>query len=152
VIGKKDCPDCFDINLLVKAIKQNNLPDKVLQEAANAENAEEAMNKAIDAEKNVKVQIVEFDSDAGKKLIEQYKITAVPTILVGGELEENARLSGYWQSLGEVIDGVFVLRQVIPPYIDLSDNDLKGEKHKIFYCRDNIILSTLDGYVPRFAA
>ncbi len=35
---------------------------------------------------------------------------------------------------------------------ELVYNDGKGDKHKIFYWRDNIMLSTLECYVPRFAA
>ena len=31
-------------------------------------------------------------------------------------------------------------------------NDRKGDKHKIFYWRDNVMLSTIDSYVPRFTA
>ncbi len=40
----------------------------------------------------------------------------------------------------------------VPEDDELVYNDRKGDKHKIFYWRDNIMLSTLDGYVPRFAA
>lgn len=102
IITKKDCPDCFDINLLTDAIKQNQA-DITGQET---------------------LYLGDKKTD---QLVQKYKITKVPTMLVAGELDKNANLQGLWQNLGEVVDGVFVFRQVIPPYIDVASGQLKGK-------------------------
>jgi len=129
LITKKDCADCFNLNLFIDAIKQNNVADEILTKAAQDPNPQEALKKLVAEEKNVKVQNEDADSATGKKLIEKYKITTLPSLLVAGELEKNPRLTGYWQTesgLGEVVDGVFVFRQPVPPYFDLASNKVVG--------------------------
>jgi len=102
IITKKDCTDCFDVNLLLDALKQNNA--------------------------KITKQTTEYlgDKDA-QKLIDKYKITKVPTVLISGDLDKNPTLQNLWKNLGEVIDKVFVFRQVIPPYIDVASGQLKGK-------------------------
>lgn len=107
IITKKDCVDCWDVNLLIDALKQNNV--------------------------NITGQETVYIDDAKTKtLIDKYKITKVPTVLVAGELEKNDSLKQIWQTLGEIIDNVFVFRQVIPPYIDVATGQLKGKFSAIY--------------------
>lgn len=101
IVAKKDCPECFDIGQLTAAIKQANVE--------------------ITGE-----ETVYWGEAAGDKLIADYKIAKLPTLLVAGELDKNTDLQGMWQALGEVVDGVFVFRQVIPPYVDVATGALKG--------------------------
>lgn len=68
-----------------------------------------------------------IEDAAAKETVNKFKITQVPTILVSGELNKNAQLKGFFDALGETIDNTFVLRQVIPPYIDTATGQLKGE-------------------------
>lgn len=101
VITKKDCVGCWDVNLLLDAIKQGNV-------------------------KITNTKTLYIDSASTKKLVDQYKITKVPTILVSGELDKDANMKQLWSALGEVVKGTFVFRQVIPPYIDVASGKLKG--------------------------
>lgn len=99
VITQKDCVDCFDINQLIDALK---------------------------TDANIKQETLNLGDNNAKKLIDKYKITKVPTIIVSGDLDKNANLQAYWKALGDITDGVFVFRQVIPPYVDVATGQLKG--------------------------
>ncbi|MEK7167474.1 MAG: hypothetical protein AAB791_00550 [Patescibacteria group bacterium] len=71
VITSKNCQDCFNIQLLIDAIKQN----KVEQTG---------------------MEIINIEDSKGKKLAEQYKIAKVPTLLVAGELDKDEVLKSAW--------------------------------------------------------
>ena len=111
VLTKKDCPECWDVNLFIDALKQKNI-------------------------KNPKPKIVYIDSSKGKKLIDQYKITKVPTVLLSGDLTSDQDLKAGLGVLGDIINKVFVLRQVIPPYIDVKTGEEKG-RLSIIYLTDS---------------
>lgn len=111
IITKRDCPGCWDTNLLFDALTANG-------------------------GKEIGRETVYIDDAATKTLIDKYKITKVPTVLVAGELDKNSKLAQAWPALGEIIDNVFVLRQVIPPYIDVATGQLKGEV-SVVYLTDN---------------
>lgn len=102
IITKKDCKECWDVNLLLDAIKQGNVKIKG-------------------------TKTLNIEDKSTKKIIDQYKITKVPTILVSGDLNKDANMKQLWTALGEIIDGTFVFRQVIPPYIDVATRELKGK-------------------------
>ncbi|HNP74974.1 MAG TPA: hypothetical protein PKL09_01270 [bacterium] len=102
VITKKDCPDCWDVNLFLNALRQNNIKEEGLE-------------------------TVYVDDAATQSLIDKYKITKVPTVLIAGELDKNPTLASAWPVLGEVIDGVFVFRDILPPYIDLTTGEVRGK-------------------------
>lgn len=56
--------------------------------------------------------VVDIASDEGKALIENYTITAVPTILLRGDLTAYDTLQEIWTSVGTIEDdGTYVLRQ-----------------------------------------
>ncbi|MFA5047813.1 MAG: hypothetical protein WC516_02090 [Patescibacteria group bacterium] len=111
VLTKKDCPECWDVNLFIDALKQKNI-------------------------KNSKAKTVYIDSSQGKKLIDQYKITKVPTVLLSGDLTGDADLKAGLAVLGDIVDKVFVLRQIIPPYIDVKTGEEKG-KLAVIYLTDS---------------
>jgi len=107
IVTKEDCEDCFDINLVMDALLQAGVKEKGRETLYLGErNADE--------------------------LVEQYNIEKVPALLVSGELEKDERLIPFWQNLGEIIDGVFVLRQVVPPYIVVDSGELKGLASMIY--------------------
>ena len=102
IITKKDCAGCWDVNLLLDAIKQGNV-------------------------KITNTKTLYVDSASTKKVLDQYKITKVPTILVSGDLNKDPNMKQLWSALGEIINGTFVFRQVIPPYVDVASGQLKGK-------------------------
>lgn len=107
VITSRNCQDCFDIQLLIDAIKQNNI-------------------------KETGLEILNIEDSKTKKILEQYKIAKVPTLLVAGELEKDEVLKNAWPQIGEIVDGVFVFRQIIPPYIDVATGQLKGATSVVY--------------------
>ncbi|MFA6918626.1 MAG: hypothetical protein WC244_00710 [Patescibacteria group bacterium] len=111
IITQKDCTGCWDVNLLLDAIKEGNV-------------------------KIADTKTLYTDSANTKKLIDQYKITKIPTILVSGDLNKDPNMQQLWTALGEIVDGTFVFRQVIPPYIDIASGQLKG-KITLTYLTDN---------------
>lgn len=110
VITKKDCVNCWDVNIFLDPLQSNNV-------------------KLTDTE------TVYVDDAATQALIDKYQITKVPTVLLSGDLDKNPNLSQAWPILGEVIDNVFVLRQVIPHYYDLASQTIKG-KVSVVYLAD----------------
>ncbi len=67
---------------------------------------------------------VPADSREGKKLIEQYKITKLPTVLLR---KASAGVQSVVAQFGDLAsDGTFVLRDVVPPYRDVVTNATKG--------------------------
>jgi len=103
IVTSKACGDkCWDTNLFFDVLKQGGVKEK----GRNTVYIEDA---------------------ATKQLIDKFKITQVPTILVTGDIDKDAQLKSFFAALGETIDKTFVLRQVIPPFIDVASGQLKGE-------------------------
>ena len=103
IVTSKSCGDkCWDTNLFFDVLKQGGATEK----GRNTVYIEDA---------------------ATKKLIDEFKITQVPTILVTGDIDKDAQLKSFFTALGETINKTFVLRQVIPPFIDVASGQLKGE-------------------------
>lgn len=102
MLVEKDCADCFDMNMFVQALNEFQIDHRG-------------------------VVTIDKDSHQGRQLIEKYKIERVPTVLVAGDLQANPDLALVWPQLGEIIDGVFVLRQVLPPYIDVATGARRGD-------------------------
>lgn len=102
VIGKNDCDNCFDINLFLEALRQNDV--------------EITATESID-----------YSSSEAKQLVSEYEIGKLPTLLISGDLNKNEQLAAAWPSLGRIVDGVFVFDQVLPPYYDIESGEVKGE-------------------------
>jgi hypothetical protein len=127
IVTSKKCENnsCFDINLFLQALRQNQI-------------------------KETGLDTVYIENRSGKKLVEKYKITKVPTVLIAGELDKNAILQKAWPVLGEVIDKVFVFREVIPPYIEVASGQLKGVVN-VVYLTDNSCAKCYDVNIHNFA-
>ncbi len=104
IVASKDCTDCWDTSLFTEALKQQP-------------------NVTVTGENTV------YTSDAKTKdLISKYKLDKVPTILISGNLSDDQELTKFLtSSMGEIIDKVFVLRQIIPPYIELASGQERGK-------------------------
>ncbi|TSC56752.1 MAG: hypothetical protein G01um101418_588 [Parcubacteria group bacterium Gr01-1014_18] len=96
------CPDCFNIELVESELGR--------------------LAVAIGDK-----EILESTSSAGKKLIEKYAITKLPTVIIEGKINENATLAELWPRIGKVVDGVFILTDVQPPYMDLETGTKRGD-------------------------
>lgn len=101
ILQESNCQDCSDLSPLIEAIKKENV--KI--------NSEET---------------VEIASSAGLELVNKYKITKVPTLIISGEIEKEANLKAMWPQLGEVKDNTFILTQVGAPYVLTSSGDVVG--------------------------
>lgn len=95
----------------------------------------------------VSLDTVYAGSRAADDLIKKYNIDRVPALLITGELEENPQLAQFWPLLGEVIDGVFIFREVIPPFIELSSGQLKEGIFSITYLTDDSCADCYDVYL-----
>ena len=102
LIQDSSCQECVSLSPLVSAIK--------------AAGAEVEAETAIDA-----------NDPAGQKLISDYQITKIPTMVVKGELEKSSQLADLWKNLGEIADDVFVLRQVGAPYREIGSGQIRGK-------------------------
>ncbi len=100
MILKKDCADCLDINPLVDAIKQSGIE--------------------VSGQETIYV-----DDKAGRALVEKYQIEKVPTLLLAGKIEQNEALKNLL-ALGDIANGVFVFREVIPPYFEVATGQVRG--------------------------
>jgi hypothetical protein len=57
-------------------------------------------------------KVVDVSTDEGRELIDRYFISAVPTILLRGDLDEYQSFQEIWESVGNTEDdGTYVLRQ-----------------------------------------
>lgn len=68
---------------------------------------------------------VEWNSTEGLKLVKKYNITKVPTLLLSKEANFSPALMEAWEKnkLGtKEDDNTFVLRALLPPYVDLTQN------------------------------
>jgi len=97
-----DCEECFDLSKLVNNLNQFGIK--------------------ITSEKTVP-----FDSEEGKKIIEDYSITKIPTIIFSDDAKEYDQINQIWETVGSTeSDGKMVLRTVNPPYKDLETNQVVG--------------------------
>ncbi len=84
--------------------------------------------------KNVNItseRTVEAGSDEGKKLIADFGITRIPTLLIQGELAKSADLAKLLSFIGKIERDTFVLTvpdasAPLAPYIDLATGRVKG--------------------------
>jgi thiol-disulfide isomerase/thioredoxin len=101
VVTSENCEKCFDMNILLDAFLQNNVEETGRE-------------------------IVYIEDAQIQPILEKYNITKVPTILVAGELDKDPNLQGFWDGLGRIVDDVFVLDEILPPYISVETGELKG--------------------------
>ncbi len=102
ILKDQNCQECFDPTPFIEAIKKENI--KITQE------------------KNIDIA-----SNEGQELIKKYSIAKAPTVIITGEIEKNEALKNIWPKLGEVKDGVFILRNAGTPYVLISSGEIKGK-------------------------
>ncbi len=97
-----DCEDCVDVALMIQQLKQFGV--QFVEETS-----------------------VDYDSEEGAALIEQYAIKKVPTLIFSNDALDYDLVSQVWDQVGtEEADGKLVLREITPPYIDVASGDLIG--------------------------
>ncbi|HLD28411.1 MAG TPA: hypothetical protein VJB67_02265 [Patescibacteria group bacterium] len=100
-IKEPSCLDCFDLTPIIDAIKK---------ESVNI----------------VSQRIVELASVEGAELVKKYNITKVPSLIVSGEINKNAKLKLIWPQAGDIVDNIFVMRQVVAPYVLTDSGEVRG--------------------------
>lgn len=101
IIEDENCKGCASLDSVLKFIKSQNV--KIVSE-----------------------KTVDFKSDNGKILIEDYKITKLPTLLVVGEINKSDQLKQVLPKMGDVNQNTFVLRQVQPPFEEVATGKVRG--------------------------
>lgn len=104
VLSDKSCGKCYDASVFHKPILSR-------------------IGVYLGEEKNV-----DASSDEGKALVEKYKIKALPTMILTGDVEEYETLKQAWAPVGTIeSDGAYVFRKVDiaqQPYKDLALNKI----------------------------
>lgn len=71
--------------------------------------------------------------DQSSDLIQKYSITKIPTIILSKDASVYPTISKDWAQIGTVeSDGVFIARDINPPYLDLTTNEVKGIVNVIY--------------------
>lgn len=97
---KKSCTNCVDLKNVVTQLKQMGL---------------------------LVTTVTEIQAENGKELIQRYKITKAPTLLLSAEAIEYPVIKEVWEQIGSIEeDGMLVLREVAPPYYDLEKKSVQG--------------------------
>lgn len=102
IIEDKSCTSCFNMDSLVETITKENV-------------------KVISANK------IDSSSVEGVDLINKYSIKSIPSAIISGELSKNDTVSKFLAQIGEIQDGTFIMRNSIPPYVDVVTGEIMGE-------------------------
>ncbi|MBW3005087.1 hypothetical protein KY310_04615 [Candidatus Woesearchaeota archaeon] len=77
---------------------------------------------------------VDVSSEEGKKLVEDYEITKVPTIILSSDAKEYPGITNVWDQIGTVVNGNYVITKLetIPGivYKDLEKDEIIGLKEE----------------------
>lgn len=96
-----DCENCFDLAPLVDYLKENGVEANYVD--------------------------VEYDSRQGKKMIEAYGVTGVPTVIIEGyQVDAIEPVKNLVDLFGQMKSGAFVVTNLQPPYLSLVDKQIKG--------------------------
>lgn len=68
---------------------------------------------------------VEYNSVEGKRIVRENNIKLIPTIVIEGDIQ--AYSVDDLKKFGDVVDNVFVLTQIQPPYINAANGRLMGK-------------------------
>ena len=101
-------------------------------------------------EKNV----YDDNSSEGKALIARYNITKIPSLLLSEDGASAYPIFSQIKMLGTVEDGWYILRDVVPPYLDLADNrTLRGLVSAKYIvnssCADCFDINLLSDYISQ---
>jgi len=101
-LTSSNCESCFDVEDAVEGLKNQNVNIASKETIAS-------------------------DSTQGKELISRYNIQKLPTIIVSGEINKSEQLANYFESKGEILEGKFIYTSLIPPYLEVSSNRIRGK-------------------------
>ncbi len=59
-------------------------------------------------------------------LIDKYKITKLPAMVIRGPKPTQADLAKFWEIFGDNVGGDFVMRRIQPPYLNLDTGKVSG--------------------------
>ncbi|MFA5021331.1 MAG: hypothetical protein WC517_04750, partial [Patescibacteria group bacterium] len=104
VITKRNCPECWDTNLLINALKDLQI------------NLDKPQTTYLD-----------WWNFKANSLVKKYKIEKVPTIILTGDFDNNKTLKDILVNIGTIDKNTFVLTRVIPPYLELKTGKLRGQ-------------------------
>ncbi len=94
------CEDCFDLDLVVKQLEQLGIEIGETKELEYSE---------------------------AQDLVKKYKIEKIPSLLLSEDASVYTNLVQLWSRVGsEEDDGVFVYREVNPPYLELKTGKVRG--------------------------
>lgn len=96
-----DCEQCTDVS-------------RITQQLSNA-------GIAIQEEETLPAS-----SPEGKKIIQQFNITKVPTLLFSEDMLLYPDVAAVWETVGTVEQGKAIMREVPPPYLELDTGKIKG--------------------------
>ncbi len=69
---------------------------------------------------------VAYDSKEGAALVKKYGIEQVPTVILSEGIGWYPQITQSWDQMGDVVDGNYILREAMPPYIDLKTGAVRG--------------------------
>lgn len=101
VISDTNCPDCFSLDQLLAGIEKQNA-------------------------KIINKEDLTLNDEKAQKLIEQFKITKAPALLISGELAKSPTLKTLLSKLGKIENGTFVLGRPGAPYTLIGSGEIKG--------------------------
>ena len=102
IIKDDSCTDCFDVNLAINILKQNNVN--------------------INQEK-----VLDYKAEEAQSLIKEVNIDKIPTFIATGELNKDVKVQEFFKNFGQIINDKFVYQKVIPIYIELQTGAKRGE-------------------------
>jgi hypothetical protein len=99
-------------------------------------------------------EVYEENSSEGRALIARYNITKVPVLFLSEGGASAYPVFSQIKMLGTVEDGWFILRDVVPPYLDLADNRTLRGLVKAKYlvnssCAECFDIMTLSDYISQ---
>ncbi|MEK7213088.1 MAG: hypothetical protein AAB678_01450 [Patescibacteria group bacterium] len=101
-ISDKNCPECFDVALIL----------------ANLKNANIKLNTS---------RAVDRSEEEAKTLINKYAIEKLPTLILRGEVQKDDSLKAALLQAGDIDGDTFVLRQIGGPYVVAATGEIKGQ-------------------------
>jgi len=99
LITEPTCAECIDLGVIVDQLKQLM--------TISSENT--------------------LTTNQASDLIQKYSLTRIPTIILSKDASVYPSMAKDWIQIGTVeSDGMFIARDINPPYLDLTTNEIKG--------------------------
>jgi len=102
IINEPSCEECYSLNGLVTAIKQQNI-------------------------NIIKEERLSLNDKKAQELIKQYSLTKIPVLLAIGEITKDESLQDFWKQLGRIEDETFILTQIAAPYVSVDSGEVQGK-------------------------